>query len=166
MPGAPKSALGTGWWLKCPCLIASNLVPCHQHQRELIQCHKMGLPDLQSLCVAEILLIRSLGTNFSEILIEIHTFSFTKMHWKMPSWKWRPFCLDLNVLTLFSSIHLWFILYFACLWMADSPINSNNMNPRYFSLAAIALKPQQIPVFLHIAARVWGRWWYPQTSES
>ena len=48
------------------------------------------------------LLIRSLGTNLSEILMEIHTFSFNKMHWKMPSAKWRPCSLGLNVLT-----HLW-----------------------------------------------------------
>ena len=46
-----------------------------------------------------ILLIRTLGTNFSEILSEIHTFSFKKMHLKMSSGKWRPFCLGLNVLT-------------------------------------------------------------------
>ena len=46
-----------------------------------------------------ILLIRTLGTNFSEILSEIHTFSFKKMHLKMSSAKWRPFCLGLNVLT-------------------------------------------------------------------
>ena len=39
-----------------------------------------------------------LGTNFSEILIEIHTFSFKKMPLKMSSGKWRPFCLGLNVL--------------------------------------------------------------------
>ena len=48
---------------------------------------------------AGILLIRTLGTNFSEILCEIHTFSFKKMHFKMSSEKWRPFCLGLNVLT-------------------------------------------------------------------
>ena len=30
--------------------------------------------------IAGILLIGPLGTNFSEILIEIHTFSFKKMH--------------------------------------------------------------------------------------
>ena len=48
---------------------------------------------------AGILLIVPLGTNFSGILIEIHTFSFKKMHFKMPSGKWRPFCLGLNVLT-------------------------------------------------------------------
>ena len=47
---------------------------------------------------AGILLIGPLGTKFNEILIEIHTFSFTKMHLKMSSAKWRPFCLGLNVL--------------------------------------------------------------------
>ena len=45
-----------------------------------------------------ILLIRPLGTNFSEILIGIQTFSFKKMSLKMSSAKWRPFCLGLNVL--------------------------------------------------------------------
>ena len=45
-----------------------------------------------------ILLIGTLGTNFSEMLIEIHTFSFKKIHLKMSSGKWRPFCPGLNVL--------------------------------------------------------------------
>ena len=49
---------------------------------------------------AGILLIGPLGTNFNEILIEIHTFSLKKMPLKMSSAKWRPFCLSLNVLTL------------------------------------------------------------------
>ena len=49
---------------------------------------------------AGILLIGPLGTNFSEILIEILTFSFKKMHLKMPSGKWRQSCLGLNVLKL------------------------------------------------------------------
>ena len=44
------------------------------------------------------LLIRPLGTNFSEILIEIHKFPLKKMHLKTSSAKWRPFCLGLNVL--------------------------------------------------------------------
>ena len=43
---------------------------------------------------ARILLIRTLGTNFSEILSEIRAFSFKKMHLE----KWRPSCLDLNML--------------------------------------------------------------------
>ena len=41
---------------------------------------------------------RLLGTNFSEILIEIQTFSFKKTHLKMSSGKWGPFYLSLNVL--------------------------------------------------------------------
>ena len=48
---------------------------------------------------AGILLIGPFGTNFSEILIETHAFSFKKMHLKMSSEKWQPFCLGLNVLT-------------------------------------------------------------------
>ena len=47
---------------------------------------------------AGILLIRTLGTNFSEILSKILAFSFKKMHLKMSSGKWRPSCLGLNVL--------------------------------------------------------------------
>ena len=48
---------------------------------------------------AGILLIEHLWTNFSEILIKIYTFSFKKMHLKMLSVKWQPFCISLNVLT-------------------------------------------------------------------
>ena len=44
------------------------------------------------------LLIEPLGTNFSETLIGIQSFSFKKMRLKMSSAKWRPFCLGLNVL--------------------------------------------------------------------
>ena len=47
---------------------------------------------------AGILLIGPLETNFNEILIKIYIFWFKKMHLKMSSWKWRPFCLGLNVL--------------------------------------------------------------------
>ena len=46
-----------------------------------------------------ILPIGPLGTNFSEILIAILTFSFKKMRLKVLSAKWCPFCLGLNVLT-------------------------------------------------------------------
>ena len=49
---------------------------------------------------AEILLIGPLGTNFSEIFIGIHTFSFKKLHLKMSFAKWRPLCLNLNLLKL------------------------------------------------------------------
>ena len=38
------------------------------------------------------------GTKFNDILIEIHAFSFKKVHFKMPSGKWQPFCVGFNVL--------------------------------------------------------------------
>ena len=47
---------------------------------------------------AGVLLIGPIGTNLSEILITIHTFSFKKMHLKMSCGKCRPFWLGLNVL--------------------------------------------------------------------
>ena len=43
-----------------------------------------------------ILLIWSLGTKFSEIMIEIHILSLKKIHLKM---LWSPFCLACNLLT-------------------------------------------------------------------
>ena len=61
------------------------------------KCHD----DLWYFANAGILLIGPLVTIFSEISIEIYTFSFTKTHLKISSGKWRPFCLDLNVLTGF-----------------------------------------------------------------
>ena len=48
---------------------------------------------------AQILLIRPLGTKFSETSMEIKMFSFKKMRLKMSSGKWRPSCLGLNVLS-------------------------------------------------------------------
>ena len=53
---------------------------------------------------AGILLIGPLGTNFSENLIEILTFSFTKMRLKESPAKWRPFCLRLNMLILYMGL--------------------------------------------------------------
>ena len=47
---------------------------------------------------AWILLTEPLATNFNETIIEIHTFSFKKMHLKLSSGKCRPSCLGLIVL--------------------------------------------------------------------
>ena len=41
---------------------------------------------------AGLLSIGPLGTNFTEILTKVQNFSFTKMHLKISSVKWRPFC--------------------------------------------------------------------------
>ena len=51
-----------------------------------------------------ILLIRTLGTNFSEILSEIRSFSFKKMYLKMSSANWRLFHLGLNELMIKASL--------------------------------------------------------------
>ena len=55
---------------------------------------------------AGLLLIGPLGTNFSEILIEILRFSFKKMRVKVSSAKRRPFCLGLNVLSCNLVMHI------------------------------------------------------------
>ena len=59
---------------------------------------------------AWILLIGPLGTNFNEVFIIIHTFSFKKIQLKMSSGKWRPFCLGLNVLNKF----IWNVINHPC----------------------------------------------------
>ena len=67
------------------------------------------------LISVEILSIQALGTNLSEILSEIHTFSFKEMHFKM-SEKWQPFGLCLNELRgkttkKYSGYHLYVNIY-------------------------------------------------------
>ena len=54
---------------------------------------------------AGILLVRPLGTNFREMLIEIRIFSFMKMRLKVSSAKWRPFRPGLKVLTIRKRYH-------------------------------------------------------------
>ena len=53
---------------------------------------------------AGILLIGTLGIDFSEILREIHIFSFKKMYLKMLSGKRWSFCIGLNVLMLLPAV--------------------------------------------------------------
>ena len=65
---------------------------------------------------AGMLLIGPLGTNFSEMLIEIHTFSFKKIHLNMSSEKWRPFYLGLNVLTATVLYCIYSIPQQCCSW--------------------------------------------------
>ena len=76
---------------------------------------------------AGILLIRPLGTNWSEILIEILIFSFKKMRLTVSSAKRRPFCLVLNVLAATSLL----VHDFLCCWLFQlcnsSPISSKKI---------------------------------------
>ena len=57
------------------------------------RCHAIIWTD------AGILLIWPSETDFNEILIKNHTFSFKTIYLKMSSGRWRPFCLGLHVLT-------------------------------------------------------------------
>ena len=68
--------------------------------------------------IAGILLIGTLGTNFSAIVIEIRPFSFKKMHLKMSSGKWRPFCL--NVLSNTKTPNYWPFVTGIHRWTMDS----------------------------------------------
>ena len=72
---------------------------------------------------AGILLIGPLGTNFSETLVQIHICSFKKMHLKMLSGQWPPFCLGLNVLIF--SIFSTAVIAAVCSahWLDDSVTN-------------------------------------------
>ena len=45
-----------------------------------------------------ILFIGPQGTKFSRILTEMQTLSSKKIHFKMSSWKWRPFCFGFYML--------------------------------------------------------------------
>ena len=65
---------------------------------------------------AGILLIKPLGTNFSEFLVEILIFSFKKIGLKGSSAKRRPFCFSLNELRIqriSRQVHVltWFTVY-------------------------------------------------------
>ena len=74
---------------------------------------------------AGILLIGPLGTNFSEILIAILTFSVKKMHLKMSSGNWGPFCLGLNELIQWS-LYTDFMI-FGRMLRVDITIGNNNV---------------------------------------
>ena len=56
-------------------------------RRQVIICINAG-----SLCIGPV------GTNFIENLIKIQNFSVTKMHMKISSAKWWPFCVGVDKL--------------------------------------------------------------------
>ena len=72
---------------------------------------------------AGLLLIGPLGTNFSEILIEILTFSFKKMRLKVSFAKRRPFCLGLSVLKLYCYLLAWTVAAHCDIYFIDLNIN-------------------------------------------
>ena len=107
---------------------------------------------------AGILLIGPLGTSFSEILLEIHTFSFTKMHLKMSSGKWRPFCVGLNVLTFTMRL----LAYFGPTWpmswllMALPPQVSRSLTKWYKYMSLVSrMSDFQRHILYHFNVREW-----------
>ena len=93
---------------------------------------------------AGILSIGPLGTNFSEILIKIQTFSFMKMDLNVSSAKWRPFCVGLNVLME------WFVAYlspYICLNQCKIIVNwILKFNVSFFSKLT----------YLHLSKFIWN----------
>ena len=91
---------------------------------------------------AGILFIGPLGTNFNEILIKIHTFSFKKMPLKTSSAKRRPFCLGLNVLIQGGLGTCWRIpinisVVWYCIYKPVSYVTINTMMPRMHTISCI-----------------------------
>ena len=78
------------------------------------------------------LLTRTLGTNFSEILSETHTFSLKKMNLKMSSAKWQSSCLGHNVLLIARWRH-GSIYLSGAMYMSGVAILTN-MYLRYFTI--------------------------------
>ena len=99
---------------------------------------------------AEILLIGSLGTNFSESLIEILTFSFKKMRLKISSAKWRPFCLGLNVLTHCLLIMQWSVHILLSFFFLDNGLSAIQVE---VIISADPYKHTQIAKFM---GPIWG----------
>ena len=97
---------------------------------------------------AGVLLIGSLGTNFSEILIEILTFSFKKMHLKISSAKWWPFCLGLNVLKNIYELIIEILQKQVLLWLWA---HNWNLAKTSFALIMILLRPSGHK-FAHVMA--------------
>ena len=90
----------------------------------LMACRILGakpLPTPMLLCLS----IGPPGTNFSEILIKIQNFSFTKNNMQISSAKWRPFCPggdELNPYSDNSSPAFPLASYTACFLGSDDKI--------------------------------------------
>ena len=108
---------------------------------------------------AVIFSIWPLGTNFSEISIEMHTFSFKKMHWKMLSTKWWPFCLSLNVLKLLPHLPVANELIFKLLRITRI---LEHQDPFYLNGSTLSLA--WISNNIHNMYKVWDEITYPFTN--
>ena len=118
---------------------------------------------------AGILLIGHWGTNFSESLIGIHTFSFKKIHLKMSSAKWRPFCLGLNVLMWLIDIQIMKfmveIMYFTT-FNLDYKKSLNYKQPWW---GFISKSTKLVTTWVDVINRLWrnstGHRWIPRKGQ-
>ena len=148
-------------WLPTETLL-NSLRPSDAYMRQQSNNHwfKNGLSSGRHQAIiwtnAGILLIWPLGTNFNDILIQIHTFSFKNMRLKMSSAKWRPFCLGLNVLTRKALIR------YQVLWSDDQ---------QYFALPGVTSVSKMVlkydnKTFIHIlfldssTKMHFKKWWW------
>ena len=92
---------------------------------------------------AGIMLIRTLGTNYSEILSESLTFTCKKMHFKIYLGTWRPFCLGFNMMKL-----LW-TLWVAKPWLKGSCAECVGINRLRLATANTFYRVKTIPNSRH-----------------
>ena len=83
------------------CLPRASLALTHWGRLTHICVNKLTIIGSDNGLSPGLLLIGPLGTNVSDILIGIQAFLLKKMHLKVSSAKWRPFCRGPNVLTPF-----------------------------------------------------------------
>ena len=98
---------------------------------------------------AWLLLIQTLGTNFSEILGKIHTLSFKKKHLKLLSAKWRQIFLGLNVLRFNWSTYLQYAMWYQRLAELSQPIQ-HWLCPFWPSDTALHNRSPRLPRWLHL----------------
>ena len=104
--------------------------------------------------VAGLLSIGPLRTYFSEYLINIQQFSLKKMHVKMSSAKWRPFCLGLNVLIESVSTQIAKTLGSPSIWHRPDPSASDwysiyrYIDPRVFEIWALHDEANMMEVYV------------------
>ena len=125
------------WWISCLCLYCCTHWGRVTHicvsKLAIIGSDNGSSPGRRQASIWTndgILLIRTLGTKYSEILSEIRAFSFKKMDLKMSPAKWRPFCPTGDKLT--SCLDHFSVIYlpelsclYSFLWKTESCHDGN-----------------------------------------
>ena len=118
---------------------------------------------------AGILLIGPSGTIVGEILIDIRTFPFKKMHLKMSSGKWRPFCLGLNVLMHCGIVTLCGVVvgcyHWFKQWHVACSTPRHHLNKPWFIIGKLDLQ-QYIPVIFEWPISASGTFYLPRIAKA